>query len=282
MVAVKITKALVETWLAPREKTSYKGDFGHVLLIGGNASMGGAIQMAAQAAVYGGSGLTTVASDASNKASLHSALPEAMFVDWDDDEALLVALEKCEVLAIGSGMGRDPENWKRLKSLFEQVTPRVVIIDGDALFFYRQSLDRDERLFTASQVILTPHIGEWRTLSEGKIDPNDVIRVKAWVDSHHVILVLKGTPTCVFAPKQADYLENTTGNPGQAIGGMGDTLVGTIAALSAQISDAYYGAAAGVFLHSAAADQVYEKQYVVVPTVLAHQLPFTMKQLIIR
>lgn len=279
MSPVLITKQLVSEWLPTRSKTSYKGDFGHALLIGGNEAMGGAIQMAGQAAVYGGSGLTTIASADVNRAAIHSALPEAMFIDWEDPHALEQALAKTTILTLGPGMGRDSKRWARLLPLLTNAEVDTVMMDGDALFFYSQSLKRGEQLFQKSHVILTPHLGEWHTLTQGRIPSDDFIRIQQWVDQTQVTLVLKGAPSRIFFPEQETYFENTTGNPGQAIGGMGDTLVGTITALAGQIARPERAAAAGVYIHSSAADTIYRDQYVVVPTVLAHQLPYTMKQL---
>lgn len=52
---------------------------------------------------------------------------------------------------------------------------------------------------------------------------------------------------------------NTTGNPGMATGGMGDTLTGIIAALAGQGMNASGAALAGVYLHGLAGDMVAEK-----------------------
>lgn len=60
-----IDEDLARQVVRPRPDESHKGNFGRVLLIGGNYQYGGAISMAAEAAVYSGAGLTTVATDRS-------------------------------------------------------------------------------------------------------------------------------------------------------------------------------------------------------------------------
>lgn len=279
MQAMPLTAARVSAWLPRRQPSTYKGDYGYLLLIGGNETMGGAIQMAGQAAVYGGAGVTTIATAPVNRPAIHSALPEAMVIDWMDAEALRQALIKTDVLALGPGMGRSLSRWVALQRVLREYAPRTVIIDGDALFFYSQCLQQGKSLFAESHVIVTPHLGEWRTLTAGQIALTDEEAITRWVNRNRVILVLKGAPTRLFAPDTPFFLQNTTGNPGQATGGMGDTLVGTIAALAGQIKDPLKAAGAGVYLHSATADVIYQEQYVVVPTQLAHRLPFVMKQL---
>ena len=72
-----------------RPDDSHKGTFGRVLLIGGNIQYGGAILMAASAVVGAGAGLTTVATDLINLAPLHTRTPEAMFVDWRNNAAVI-------------------------------------------------------------------------------------------------------------------------------------------------------------------------------------------------
>ena len=83
----RITKEKVRTFMPTRNPNSYKGSYGSVLLVGGNENMGGAIILAASA-VYSGAGLVTVATHPSNKSALHARLPEAMFVDMTDTNAL--------------------------------------------------------------------------------------------------------------------------------------------------------------------------------------------------
>ena len=48
---------LRSTWLAPRRRDAHKGAFGHVLVIGGDQGFGGAVSMAAEAALRVGAGL---------------------------------------------------------------------------------------------------------------------------------------------------------------------------------------------------------------------------------
>ena len=72
-----VQKEEIQRVIVKREARSYKGDFGRLLLIGGTYPYGGAIIMAALAAVHSGAGLVTVATDPDNLTALHSHLPEA-------------------------------------------------------------------------------------------------------------------------------------------------------------------------------------------------------------
>ncbi|NJH97010.1 ADP-dependent NAD(P)H-hydrate dehydratase, partial [Staphylococcus agnetis] len=90
-----------------RKQETHKGDYGRILLIGGNANLGGAIILAARACVYSGAGLITVATHPTNHAALHSRCPEAMVVDINDTKKLTKMIECSDCILIGPGLGLD-------------------------------------------------------------------------------------------------------------------------------------------------------------------------------
>ena len=61
------------TLLTPRRSNANKGQYGHVLAIGGDRGMGGAIQLAGEAALRIGAGLVSVATLGDNVAALNAA-----------------------------------------------------------------------------------------------------------------------------------------------------------------------------------------------------------------
>ena len=56
----QLTEQLARAIVRPRSRNTYKGSFGKILIIGGNAQYGGAAIMSASAAVYAGAGLVSV------------------------------------------------------------------------------------------------------------------------------------------------------------------------------------------------------------------------------
>ncbi|WP_303218050.1 ADP-dependent NAD(P)H-hydrate dehydratase, partial [Enterococcus asini] len=108
-----ITKDLVKKVIKPRPEKAYKGNFGKVTLIGGDAHYGGAILMATESCVLAGAGLTTVVTAAVNHTPLHSRRPEAMVVDWQDFAQVEQAIESADVLLVGPGLG-DSETARKL------------------------------------------------------------------------------------------------------------------------------------------------------------------------
>ena len=64
--------------LPPRRRTAHKGDFGHVLVVGGGAGMPGAVRLCAEAALRTGAGRVSVATDPVHAALIVSTAPELM------------------------------------------------------------------------------------------------------------------------------------------------------------------------------------------------------------
>ena len=105
-------------------------------------------------------------------------------------------------------------------------------------------------------MILTPHVGEFAHLtglSPKEIEAHRIDTAISFAKENQVTLVLKGAPTVTALPDGRAYV-NTTGNPGMATGGMGDTLTGIITALVGQGLSAEEAAPLGVYLHGLAAD----------------------------
>lgn len=105
--AVLLDEADLALPLAPRKKNSHKGDYGHVLVIGGGAGMPGAAALTAKAAMRSGAGAVSVATLADYAHSFLSLVPEAMIFGVDSAEDLAPLLAKATVCVIGPGLGED-------------------------------------------------------------------------------------------------------------------------------------------------------------------------------
>lgn len=157
-----IDQALLEKVIIERSRTSHKGDYGRLLFLGGTYPYGGAIIMAALAAVKSGAGLVTVGTDRENIPALHSHLPEAMSFSLQDQQLLKEQLEKAEVVLLGPGLRDDAFGEDLVKQVFAGLRQnQILIVDGGALTI----LARTSLSFSSSQLILTPHQKEWEKLS---------------------------------------------------------------------------------------------------------------------
>jgi len=234
--------------LGPRHANAHKGEHGHVLCVGGEMGMGGAVRLCAEAALRAGAGLASVATRTEGVAALVAARPEAMTHAVEDADALQILIKRADVLAVGPGLGRG--EWGR--TLFEAAvgSGKPMILDADGLGL----LAAHPR--PLPQAILTPHPGEAARLlglSNEQVQADRFAAVHALVEKFKCVVVLKGAGTLVAAPGETTAVIGA-GNPGMATGGMGDVLTGVIAALRAQQLTLFSAAVFGALLHGAAGD----------------------------
>ena len=160
--------------LPHREKTANKGDCGKVLIIGGAKGMGGAARICAQGALRAGAGLVKVATDSVNINALNAGLPEAMTVDFNDEEALSKALSWADVTAIGPGLSQNEKARKLLELALSFDGP--VVLDADAL-----NLIATGEFSLSDKIIMTPHPGEAARLLGLTADEVNYDRIKSAV-----------------------------------------------------------------------------------------------------
>ncbi len=244
-------RIVAEDFLAVFSKripSTYKSQCGHVLVVGGNSSMTGAVRMAGEAAARSGAGLVSVATRPEHALLVNVNQPELMCHGISQKSDLLPLLDKADVVALGPGLGQD--DWAQM--LFDAVMQSNVplILDADGLnLLAKQPRER-------ANWVLTPHPGEAARLLNGSIKDVQDDRFYATeqiCQRYGAICVLKGCGSLV-SNGEGDMHVCDSGNPGMASGGMGDILSGIIAALAAQFHDLPTAAKAGVYVHARAAD----------------------------
>lgn len=275
-----INEKLAQKVIQPRPSVSHKGTFGRVLLIGGLYPYGGAIIMAALAAVNAGSGLVTVATTQDNIAPLHSHLPEAMAFDLTEGGHLSEQLSAADVILIGPGLGEKQLAQETFDLVLEQVSSQqVLIIDGSALNLLAQKHLGD---WPSSRLILTPHQKEWERLSGIPISRQTEEAAQAELARlpQGTLLLAKSHQTKIYS-QSGQVGELAVGGPHQATGGMGDTLAGLIAGFVAQFRTVslFDCTAAATYIHSAIADELAQAAYVVLPTRISYEIPRWMKKI---
>ncbi|WP_024850442.1 bifunctional ADP-dependent NAD(P)H-hydrate dehydratase/NAD(P)H-hydrate epimerase [Hydrogenovibrio kuenenii] len=244
-----------------RSIAAHKGSSGTSLLIGGNHSMAGAIQLAATAALRAGSGLVKVISQPGHLQTLTEQQPELMTYPTKQLEMLLTQVN---AIAIGPGLGED--NWAQ--KLFQQTlqhsmqSPTPLVMDADALKLLAQN---PQQRPTKPNWVLTPHPGEAAQMlgcSTQEVQSDRLAAIRKLHEMYGGVIVLKGNGSLIFDGEQMELCP--LGNAGMAVGGMGDVLTGMITSYLAQgsgqgmtLMDA---ACLGVYQHAAIADQVIENR----------------------
>ncbi|MHD0396265.1 NAD(P)H-hydrate dehydratase [Staphylococcus simulans] len=270
-----MVEILTDVTIPKRKDDTHKGDYGRILLIGGNANLGGAIIMAARACVYSGSGLITVATHPTNHAALHSRCPEAMVIDINDTKMLTKLIETSDSILIGPGLGLDFKGNNAMTFLLQNIQPHQnLIIDGDAItIMSKLKVDVPK----CQNVVFTPHQMEWERLSGIPIEEQTYERNREAVDQLHAAVVLKQHGTEIYLADQTYKLD--IGTPAMATGGMGDTLSGIITSFIGQFDDFEYAIKTATYVHSYIGEHLSKEMYVVPPSNLIAEIPYAMKRL---
>ena len=225
----------------PRNRSSHKGTYGHLLIAGGSMGMSGAVTMAAQSALRSGVGLVTCAVPEAIQMHVAVNVPEAMVQPVSGGKNFSVAggseirdlSRNKKAVVIGPGMGVSEETGSIILNLIQSVKCPIVI-DADGLSSADFWLDRIND--TVSPVILTPHPGEMAQLTgleTGFIQDNRLEVASDFAQKHGVWLVLKGANTIIATPDGKLYM-NTIDSPALAVAGSGDVLAGILGAFLAQ------------------------------------------------
>jgi hydroxyethylthiazole kinase-like uncharacterized protein yjeF len=221
---------------------------GHALVCGGYP-MTGAARMAARAAARVGAGLTTIAVPEISFPVYAASLTSIMVrpLKHSGDLTRLLSDARFTACLIGPGAGVDAATFDTAREILASARP--VVLDADAITVFAS---RAAELAQAIRgpCVMTPHEGEFARVFDNLGDK--LSRARAAARQCGAAVVLKGADTVIAAP-DGRAMVNTNAPPNLATAGSGDVLSGLILGLLAQGMDAFMAAAAGVWMHGAAA-----------------------------
>jgi hydroxyethylthiazole kinase-like uncharacterized protein yjeF len=247
---------------------AHKGNFGHLLVIGGSPGKTGAPAMAARAAARVGAGLVTVGVPTSLNPILEAKLTEEMteplpetvtgFLGEASTERILSLAQGKRCMILGPGMSTEEGISELVRTILESYEGWL-LIDADGL----NALAGDPAILktTNARVVVTPHPGEMGRLigkSSSDVQSDRVGIARKFATDYGVWVILKGAGTITASPDGAVTI-NTTGNPWMASGGQGDALSGILGGLLVQDILPQEALPFGVYLHGLAADNLLEK-----------------------
>lgn len=241
-------------WLRPRPLDAHKGNFGHVLVVGGERGTGGAALMAAESAARVGAGLISVATRAEHSASFLARRPELMVAAAESPESVKSLLARASVVVLGPGLGKTDWSRQLFKAVLASDLPLVV--DADGLNLLSEALGKYGR---SREWVLTPHPGEAARLlsiSVAQVQANRFAAVSELQKRYGATVILKGAGSLIASQGEAGgrITVAEVGNPGMASGGMGDVLSGVLGGLIAQGIPLPEASELAVHLHGRAAD----------------------------
>lgn len=236
--------------LPPRARDAHKGTSGHVLIVGGAAGYGGAALLAAEGALRAGAGLVSLACAAEHAGAALARLPEVMVRGVADAAELAPMLARATVVVVGPGLGSGA--WGRGVLAASLASGMPLVLDADAL-----------NLLSAGAgpwppaALITPHPAEAARIlgtTTQAVQRDRFAAVRALTARTGAVAVLKGAGSLIDDGVTTWLC--AAGNPGMAVGGMGDVLAGVLGALRAQGLGAAAAACHGVCLHARAGDVV--------------------------
>ncbi len=268
----------------------HKYSAGKVLTISGSAKLPGAAALSSTASLSIGAGASILAFPDSAKNLVHAKLSEVIVESYGDDgngflseqnvNELQKRLEWADVIAVGSGLGREKETQSSVIRIIKERKFRKMVIDADAIFALSQV---DYKKLNLKDLVFTPHHGEFANLLGIKVTElkQDLLKYGSeFVQSTGAYLILKGAPTIIFTPgHQGEIFINTTGNPGMAKFGTGDVLTGVLAGIIAQSKEIEKSIIAGVYIHSLAADLLVKEytEFGYTAEIILRNLPSAIK-----
>ncbi|MCE4068763.1 MULTISPECIES: NAD(P)H-hydrate dehydratase [Pseudomonas] len=238
--------------LATRPKAAHKGLFGHVLVVGGDTGLGGAVLLAAESALRCGAGLVSLATRVAHVPAALARRPELMARGVSSSAELLRLAERADVLVVGPGVGRDA--WGRVLVSAAASLERRQVWDADAL-----NLLAEERVARPSgDWVITPHPAEAARLlgtSTAEVQADRPKAALALAQRYQAVVVLKGVGSLIASPDGRLALCDH-GHPAMAGAGLGDVLSGILGALLAQGLPAFDAACLAVWLHARAGESL--------------------------
>ncbi|PKN72451.1 MAG: bifunctional ADP-dependent NAD(P)H-hydrate dehydratase/NAD(P)H-hydrate epimerase [Candidatus Cloacimonetes bacterium HGW-Cloacimonetes-3] len=244
-----------------------KGSYGRVLVIGGSPGYSGSVVMASKAALRAGAGYCLLMSRPEMEAHYYHISPEIMFrpvpedptTGLPDKDKLRQALKEADSVLIGCGLGTDDYALSLLQTALQYCKcPLVVDADAISLIAKNESL---QKYLKRSNIVLTPHLGEFSRLSGTPIidiDNDTVGALKKYVRKTKAQILLKNYTTVFY--NGFGLLFNTAGNDGLATGGSGDVLAGIIASFASQGLDLPLAAINASYLMGKTAEMLAEKR----------------------
>ena len=236
--------------LPARSPEAHKGQFGHVLLVGGDRGLGGSITLCAQAALRCGAGLVSLATRPEHVPAALARLPEVMALGVSSANQLMGVLAQASVLVIGPGLGQAPWGRSLLSAAAHVKLPQVW--DADAL-----NLLSNAGYGLGPGAVITPHPGEAARLlgiTTAQVQADRPAAARALVKKYSAVCVLKGAGSLI-AGLDGQLAVCNDGHPAMATAGLGDVLAGVIGALLAQGMSAFDAASLAVWLHARAGEQ---------------------------
>ncbi len=263
-----------------RKPSSHKGSNGKLLIVGGSKDYSGAPAIAGMSAISSGADLVYVVCPNPASLAIKSLSPDLIvkglsgdYLSVEHQGEILKLAENVDAVLIGPGSSLNDDTGKLFNILVHKIK-KPIVLDADALKLVDINLIKNR-----DDIIITPHLFEFKTFFETIIKENDIDSdtlnalsedldynlINGQIESLQTItksikstVVLKGKYDLVL--KDNKFRINKTGNPGMTVGGTGDALSGIAVSLLSQGLNTFDSAALALYLNGRAGDLAFNKQ----------------------
>lgn len=247
-----VEAADIAAWIPARPRAAHKWTAA-VRVVAGSTGMTGAAHLASAAAQRAGAGMVTLSTPGVDPSAPVEVVGRRVPpFDWAD--LVLDDLYRYHAYVVGPGLGRHESTVPAVvRSVTEALVP--VVVDGDGLFALAWNEEGTPAFLADREIptVLTPHDGEYATLTGHRPGPDRVVALRRLVDLTGSTVLLKGPTTLVAAPGQPTWFV-TNGDQRLATAGTGDVLAGVVGAMLAHGLPALRAAVAGAWIHGEAAN----------------------------
>ena len=274
VVGVDVLEPSSKTWDLPaRNRSDHKHKLGHVLVVGGDLGSGGAVILAAEAALRSGAGLVSAITRPEHVGGFLSRVPEVMVTGSEEHQDIESIVHRADVVALGPGMSESSWSQSMMAAVLKVAENQRLVLDAGAL-----------RLLDGSPLppgaIVTPHPGEAAHLlscSSRDVQSDRVAAVRELTRKLGCVGVLKGAGSLI-ADRGSLVCVTDYSDPVLATAGSGDVLTGIIAAAYGLLGSPVEAARCGVALHcrsGTAAKQHFRGQSVIAGDLISYIHPWS-------
>jgi NAD(P)H-hydrate epimerase len=270
-----VTNSILRKVYKPRKKESHKGDYGRLLIIGGNEKYSGSpafnaiAGLQAMSSYRSGTDIVEVIAPKRVADIIAGFSPDIITLALKGDhlkkEHIKILLKESgdkTAFVIGGGLGREQTTLSAVRDYLRKTKLRGVI-DADAIYAIRNSK------INLRNFVITPHACEFKILT-GKTVLGDINermnQVKESAKKLDTTILLKGHIDIISDGSKIAI--NKTGNPYMTVGGTGDTLAGILGSLIAQGNSLFDSACAAAYINGKAGELTRKKSSLVASDLL--------------
>ena len=254
----EVDRAVVQNCYSTRPVESRKHNFGYVAVVGGSKLYVSAPVLVGLSALRAGADISYLIVPrksfwaAINYPDLVPINLGTEYVSTVTEDAWLT-LERSDALVTGNGMTRGEEVKRTLNEILGEYR-KPVVLDADALHFL------DELEMSSEDVIITPHINEFRAITQEspKTLEEKIKHCQELSQETGFTVLLKGSTDVIACGDKLAL--NKTGNPYMTKGGTGDMLAGICGALMARGIDSFKAAGCAAYVSGLAGEMASKNQ----------------------